>query len=671
MNGSFFILDTATEEIASMTGKYLSHYNNAWVLSKEPERSAGASGYGAADEWEALYDLQNEAWLPVPEKNISIAAVSANIVDVNVIGSFVDYVVQYRSSGAYQYYRDRNVDGVFSTADYSVYASANYTESILGPYNKSQTYIKQFNNSVMLYPNLRMVILGNEIVSYSYTLNRNRIGTILVPFGDLADDALPSMFSDGGKQYLITKNAAGYIRIMRLGIDVPNRIERMAQYVHRINTVDPVNILIERETRITAEPGSLDWNNKFEIINDAQSQNVQNPSAWHVNSGYNPIYEITGLRSASMIVSNTVFTLYGALSDGGFSLDFINAGIIGYGIDVFYDEVPPPAYKYTIFNGIRRIESRLENLPFPEGVIAPFPAGTKWSMHNEVAAVGEMSRGILAAGMMDGNKTLDLYLFSNQIYFGEDFFVLFGLQYIFDGDYIYQDGVKITMAFGYIFAGCDNNAAYFYNPWDKSIYLFTGSRTLAKVMNLSNRSLVKAGRYDGFSGEMILLTEDEILKNREGIIMNFPYKPGGNITATKKGPYIELDGGNRILLSPINGGIDEFEVITEFIGVDGSTLCDYERIDVRLYSPAKTPLAFTAEMQTINQDTKESEQKRIDLKADDWSSDGYKTIKLIPQYKKGTGLSLRIYSGEEIFIAGIEFTYEPVARTANSQRSGY
>ena len=673
MNGTFFIVDTTTQNLTSMTGKYLSPLNGWWVISKEPERRSGATS-GSFNEWQSLYDIQTENWIFIPSKNPAIG--TASIVDDNVIGPFVDYVVQYQSGNRSYYYRDRNVDGIFSTADYSVRSSDNFANSILGPYNSGQSYIKQFNNSVMLYPNLRMVINGNAVVSYSYTINSSRIGTILIPFGDLQEDYFPNMYFHNDKQYIISKNAIGYIRIIRLGTNVPNRIERMAQYIHRINTVDTVNILAEREERITAEYGSLDWNNKFELVNNVLFT-PQSNTIYHVNSGYNPLFEMTGLRSASMMVSDTTFTLYGTLHDQltssqeGFTLNFINCQLPDGQIDVFYDPVQPSKYRYSIINNTQRFFTDFEGQHFPLGPIVPFPIGTNWSLHNELLAVGEMGLSLLAVGMVFNNKTLDLYPFSNQIYFGSDSFNLFGIQYVFDGDYIYQDSDRIAMAFEYKFMGCDNNAAYFYNSWDKSIYLFTGSRTLNKSINLTNRSLVKLGRHDGFSGEMIFLTEDEILKSREGSIMNFPYKPENNIIPTKVGPYIKLEDGSHILLSPKDGNVDVFEIITGFIGIDGSTVCDFERIDVRLFSPEKTPLEFKVEAQTINQDTKESEQKQISLKANDWSTDGYKTLKLIPQYKKGTGLSLRIYSEQEINIAEIEFTYNPVSRTANSQRSGY
>jgi hypothetical protein len=694
MNGKFFILDTS-DNIASMNGKYLSHYNDTWVISKEPERSANATAFGSADEWEALFDIVSETWIPVPEKDLyaptgTPAIVAADIVDVNVIGPLVDYVARYRTNANDDdsqslFYRDRNIDGVFSTANYSTYFMGtggedwNYADSILGPYNGDEKYIKQFNNSVILYNNdthfLRMVVIGNAVVSFSYAVGRNRIGVILIPFGDLQEDYIFGAYFENDKIYLITKNSTGYIRVIRIGQDIPDRIVRMAQYVHRINTLDALNILVERETRITLEHGSLDWNNKFEIENNIQNAGSQDLKTYHVNSGYNPLYEITGLRSSSMFISNTVFTLYGILYNqpvkNGYNIKFINAVLPNAGIDVFFSETTPPKYRYSIINGRNRFNSWYEDLDFPAGVIAPFPIGTKWSMHNELTAVGEMSLGLMAAGLTDSNKTLDLYPFAYQIYFGRDVFVLFGVQYIFDGDHIYLGDEKIAMAFGYIFIGSDNQIAYFYNPWDKSIYTYTGSRTLAKSADLSNRADVKTGRYDGFSGEMILLTDEEILKQREGVIMNYRYSPGDNIIPTKRGPYIKLADGRRVLHSPINGDADVFEVATEYFGIDGSTVCDYERIDIRLFSPGKKPLKFEAEMQTLNQDTKESEKKIIDLKASDWSVDGYKTVKLIPQYKKGTGLSLRLFSEQEIFVAEMVFSYSPAARTANGARSGF
>jgi hypothetical protein len=682
MNGKFFILDTAdpSNTINAMDGKYLCHYNDTWVISKEPTRSVTATGYGSADEFETLYDLQQGAWLPVPVKTITDTITAYSIVDVNIIGSFVDYVVRYTTNQSnagvikYIYFRDRNVDGVFSTTNYSILNNQDYDKSILGAYDGEQTYIKQFNNSVMLYPNLRMVINGNAVQSYSWTVINSRIGTILVPFGDLQEDFLPFIVSDNQKTYIISKTAMGYIRIIRLGTDIPDRIERVAQYVHKINTVDVLNILVERESSITAEHGSLDWNNKFEVVNNITDIVHRDFRTYHINSAYNANYEMTGLRSASMIIDDTTISLYGLLYNtpitNNFNLTFFNIGK-QINIDVYYDTVQPSKYKYSIINGIQRFNTLFTDLSFPLGVIVPFPVGTKWSMHNETVAVGKMSVGLMAPGLMDSNRTLDLYLYSRQIYFGEDSFILFGIQYVFDGDFIYQESEQIAMAFGYKFLGCDNLSAYFYSSWDKSVYQFTGARTLTKILNLTNRSEVKIGRYDGYSGEMILLTKDEIIKKRENVLMNFSYMLGNNIIPTKNGGYIQLVDGKRVLLSPLSGEIDALEIITEFLGIDGSTVCDYERIDIRLYSPDKKPVNFTAEMQTINQDTKESEQKRIELKSNDFSLDGYKTVKLIPQYKKGTGLSLRIRSEGEIFIAGIEVTFDGISRTANSQRTGY
>jgi hypothetical protein len=709
MNGTFFQYDNTT--LTDMSGKFVSPYfrsdgipdgegntndGEQWVLSREPDqRSSRATGYGTADEFDVLFNLNIEQWLPLPIKEsitgLAEPPLSANIVDVNVIGSFIDYIIQYvlTQTGTApnvtptkcMYFRDRNVDGVLQTADYSVKASQNndWANSILGTYGDQETYIKQFNNSVMLYSNLRMVINGNAVQSYSYTVERRRIGTILVPFGDLQEDYIPNYYTFNQKQYLISKNGNGYIRIIRLGTDIPNRIERIAQYVHKINTVDVINILVERVIKVTAEHGSLDWNNKFEIVNNVTSTQavaLTDRPTYHINSAYNPLYEITGLRSTSMIVDDTVFTLYGKIfnqtQDNALSLNFLNSLLIENGsIDVFIDIVNPPKYAYSLINGIQRFNTQFEGQDFPAGVIVPFPISTKWSMHNEVIAIGVMGLSLMAPSLTDNNITLDIYLYSRQVYFGRDSFILFGVQYVFDDDFIYQDSNQIAMAFGYKFLGCDNQAAYFYNPWDKSVYLFTGSRILNKIIDLTNRTRVKIGRYDPFSNEMILLTENEILKKRDNTIMNYPYVPSDNIIPTKQGAYVQLDDGTRILLAPIGENIDLLDLQTEFIGVDGSTINDYERVDIRLHSPDRKPLKFTVELQTINQDTKESEHKNIELNANEWSIDGYKTIKLIPQYKKGTGLSLHITTQDEIFITGIEFTYEPIARTANSQRSGF
>lgn len=673
MNGTFFVLSPNGAQ-TSLDGLYLSHYNDTWVLAQFPRLLGNV--------WAVGIDLVAMDFRIASAPISGIA--SAKVVEANIVGAFYDFVAEHRTSTTDDtaqrfFFRYRNIDGIPSTENYSINNSGDWTSSILGSYDNGQTYLERFNNSVMLYNEpfggLRMNILGNSIVSYSFAVMPDKIGTILIPFGDTPQDYFPHKYTENDKQYIISKNGTGFIRVTRLGIDVPNRIERMAQFIYRINTVDVVNILVEQGSRISAENGSLDWNNKFRIINNIQGNNAQTFNMHHVNSAYNPQPEITGLRSSSMIISDTSFDLYGYIFNdplpNGYTLEFVNAGLSREGIDVYFDTIQPSKYRYSIVNGVQIFNSLFKDLSFPLGVIVPFPLGTEWNMHSEVIAVGKISLDLFTQGNTFNNRTLDTYIFSNQIFFGNTAFDLFGVMYIFDGSFIYQGDDRIVIALGYMFVGSNNQQAFFYNPWDKSVYQFTGSRNLNKILSLTNRLPVKAGRYDGFADEMIFLTDDEILKNRGDVIMNFPYPPGEVIIPTVEGAYIQLADGSRQLLSPLNGDVDIFDLETSFIGVDGSTVCDYERVDVRLYSPGRTSLNFTVELQTINQDTKESEMKQITLKGNDWSLDGYKTIKLIPKFKKGTGLALRITSKQEIFIAEIEFTYDPVSRTANSQRSGF
>jgi hypothetical protein len=668
-----------------MIGKYISPFfdgvKEKWVVSKEPVRSATASGYGKPDEWEVLFDISAGAWIPVTEKVLEINDVPyvptrTEIADVNIIGPYVDFVIKYTNETTQaMYFHERMLDSYFRSANYSIGNADNYQKSIVGDFRNDPFRVIQFNGSVMLHDHIRMNTLLDQAVTFGYTESPVQAGVILAPYGGLKENTLIDKYTEGEDQYLIYTDSNGAKIVMCLSSKIENRIERIGQYISKINTVDVKNLMVEYEGNIIQlENGSIDWNNKFEIISNIKDAGVYPLTTYHVNSAYNPNYEITGKRSCSLVADDVVFTLYGELS---ILTDIGKYGIklqhnVFNDIDVFWDTESPAIYKYSANGDTIYEKSALGGIAFPNGVIVPFPVGTEWPIQNDIQAIGYMQSNTMGQGLLLENRTMEIYMYNAQVYYGSSSFVLYGIQYVFDGDYIYTAlGMeRIAMAFGYQFLGCDNSSAYFYSLWDKGVYSFNGARDLQKIINLSNRKEIKSGRYDSYSGEMIITARGEILKIRENIIMNFPAEPGNIIIPTKKGPYIQLTDGSFIKHQPQGESIDEFNLETEYLGVDGSTVCDYERMDIRLHSTEKNAVKLEIGVKTINQDTKESEARTVNVLARDWSEDGYKTIRITPKYKKGTGAALSIRSLDLIQVVNIEFTYEALGRTANSRNNG-
>lgn len=114
------------------------------------------------------------------------------------------------------------------------------------------------------------------------------------------------------------------------------------------------------------------------------------------------------------------------------------------------------------------------------------------------------------------NVTFPVYNPSTEVYKGSTIFTIYGYNYSFDGQSIYYlgSGDQTTessfacYALGMQFLANSGTEAYFYSPFEKRLYLFTGSNTLQISDSLSREGKIIDSIYSSCEQILYLLTED-------------------------------------------------------------------------------------------------------------------------------------------------------------------
>lgn len=114
------------------------------------------------------------------------------------------------------------------------------------------------------------------------------------------------------------------------------------------------------------------------------------------------------------------------------------------------------------------------------------------------------------------NSTFPVYNPTTEVYKGSTIFTIYGYNYSFDGQAIYYLGSGDTTsessfacyALGMQFLANSGTEAYFYSPFEKRLYLFTGSNTLQIADSLAREGNIVDSLYSSCEQILYMLTED-------------------------------------------------------------------------------------------------------------------------------------------------------------------
>jgi hypothetical protein len=250
----------------------------------------------------------------------------------------------------------------------------------------------------------------------------------------------------------------------------------------------------------------------------------------------------------------------------------------------------------------------------------------------------------------------------NFISFGQDIFTIYGNQYFFDGQGIYYMQTETTggiisqfvcYALGMKFLSNSGSEGYFWSPWDKKIWAFTGSNTLIEKLSM-----------DGVEGDPLVSvfnSHEQILwilfnnrtfgiKSGKDCKITYDY-PGTDLLTTSSGIAIVGEGGHKVL-SPRIETNSPLKLYTKWIGKDSASIIKFLGWDITLVAPKGAQV--------------KSQVATID---DEETRDKWQTMNIARSYKRQdlsiginrAGVATQLYleiSGPEVRLEAASLRYE-------------
>ena len=317
------------------------------------------------------------------------------------------------------------------------------------------------------------------------------------------------------------------------------------------------------------------------------------------------------------------------------------------------------SYRYSEKNGEIYHDDKYDNTQWWIGstsIFLPLGLGSTFSGINYLASTVELPGNYSVRLYTQNNNSFLLYNITQQSYYGQTIFTIYGSSYYYDSQGIYYigDGSSnefVCYAIGMKFLANSGTEAYFYSPVDKYLYTFTGSNTLTKAVPLSNVPEIKDAIFSSVDQTLFLLFEDDTLYAQNGISSAYftNFKGIKELQGTVKGCSIIETSKSFHILNPEEGEVIPLQVETEYTGSDDAVWqCSY--VDLMLYNNG-SEVDFTVEVDMMGTENM-SVKKNIHLKKSDFKNN-YCKVRISPKVNNGQGFKVSIYSKSNISVMSI------------------
>ena len=424
--------------------------------------------------------------------------------------------------------------------------------------------------------------------------------------------------------------------------------------LYKLNTISPFNVY--DTVSKTLNLGSIDYNGRMIYTSQAAPTTPLN----HVVSVITSKYDNSIDQGEKLIQIPTPTSANFEII--GYRIPNATGVLPGYEVDVYYSPTAgaAPSYKYSTHED----GSEFEN-PDKSGIVYvqdnrdSVAIGYHYDSNTVTTNTSTIFLNPEYDGFVQGNNILGVFTP----------FMLFGLNYLVDGTYIYQAQLGqvqytdilgntvfnetysrrdiVTESLGCRLIGVSPTKAFFYSDFDSSIYTFDGQRDLVKAQVFSKFPNIIDGRWSVRDNLLVMQTSSEYLWMRDGIVSRNAKKPtqaGTSLYDTANGLIICNNNGmwNYTYRKQAGSTVVPLVWKSGYFGMGAKEKCILSEVAYTLYSENREALNITTIVDSFDQDKSYTEKKVKRVVPSMYNSNGYVHLSLKPKNQTALAFALTL-----------------------------
>lgn len=297
---------------------------------------------------------------------------------------------------------------------------------------------------------------------------------------------------------------------------------------------------------------------------------------------------------------------------------------------------------------------------------------------NYITSTVDVGNNYASRFYVNNNKTFLVFNSEASIYFGSQIFTIMSGNYYFDGQGIYYLGsqddysqnVFTAYALGMQFLANSSSEAYFYAPYDKSIYLYTASNTLQKGWSFADVGNIVDAAYSSAEQALYVLFDDNKLWVKTQTDNCMIDVDGDELYTTSEGCFVHNSNKDTYsIYNPYsyNDYID-LNVETEWIG-DVDKLSKFAYCDVVFYCNKTDYKKITLKVLTIDGQTVKETKRILEITPKDWKNQLYR-CRITPEELQGTAFKVSVDSSDEVSLHSMTIEVQPTSEIPAAPNSG-
>lgn len=568
------------------------------------------------------------------------------------------------------------------------------------------------NNSVLLRIPFNVMLQNNSNILDQYFqgnyLSTSVNGTLILSAS--AQTNLPS-FVKGNSIF-----SNGQLVILKENGDV--KVTKVADYIYRTNTVNGINLIIDSTDKLVGQRGFIAYNDdewitlselsKFSLPKDNDTSN----DTYYSAAGYN--VNLTDMNNRAVSYLLPAFQLPLSINseeveDFSFQLLENKKSITKPYIQHFFswkDNAVDHFYTHSLsttsvkYQNSRKLEpstNEVDKIRFGVATYDVDKADQVWWITSSiqifpmgiaslVTGINYLSSNIDQADdytvrlYRTNNSTFPVFNPNNAVYKGSTIFTIYGYNYSFDGQSIYylgsgDDTTQMNFAcyaLGMKFLANSGTEAYFYSPFEKRIYLFTGSVTLQMSISLAREGNIIDSVYSSLEQILYLMTDtgNVIAKSQEDMCLIENVGTEYHFEATETGMIlVGPNGYKRYRLYKT----DETEFLplvyeTEYLGKNDS-LFKVSVIDLTFFDEEQKEVNAVLSFECVNDKLKINEKIPVSIKPKDWTDTHLTKVRLTPKNNVLKAFKFGLTSSSsDIHLANVCIGLEEVSQNTNAAK---